>query len=283
MSSGSQSGLPNLFRNSELRLLRPGAAMEAGFLEVYPRCGKKKPYLLEQLELYLEGKLRMSDKIVHSKERFVGSPTGELKRAGLHHAAKNMRLDAHRQCFELFINAFSTYRPLLQRIKEQYDEALNGALRSEQDNIQLRSDLVHLEAIRLKSVEGARQDAAVAASQQRGELARRLAEAESRASKAEATEKKAVKDAQDTRAIAEKSMIEVKTLREANRALQARMFQESSFASRLHADIVSSVVVNPRDDTFGNSSTPPPGEEVEHNDHVEEETEEEEQPQEETE
>ena len=55
-----QSGLPNLFRNSELRLLRPGAAMEAGFLEVYPRCGKKKPYLLEQLELYLEGKVKPS-------------------------------------------------------------------------------------------------------------------------------------------------------------------------------------------------------------------------------
>eukprot|EP00959_Pyramimonas_sp_CCMP1952_P461362 9481462-Pyramimonas_sp.AAC.1 len=61
----------------------------------------------------------MSDKIVNSKERFVGSPTGELKRAGLHHAAKNMCLDAHRQCLELFINAFSTYRPLLQRIKDQ--------------------------------------------------------------------------------------------------------------------------------------------------------------------
>ena len=38
----------------------------------------------------------------------------------------------------------------------RYDEALNGALRSEQDNIQLRSDLVHLEAVRLKSVEGGR-------------------------------------------------------------------------------------------------------------------------------
>jgi hypothetical protein len=34
--------------------------MEAGFLEVYPRCGKKKPYLLEQLELYLEGKVKPS-------------------------------------------------------------------------------------------------------------------------------------------------------------------------------------------------------------------------------
>eukprot|EP00976_Prorocentrum_cordatum_P030758 626027-Prorocentrum_minimum.AAC.2 len=44
----------------ELRLLRPGAAMEAGFLEVYPRFGKKKPYLLEQLELFLEEKVRNS-------------------------------------------------------------------------------------------------------------------------------------------------------------------------------------------------------------------------------
>eukprot|EP00959_Pyramimonas_sp_CCMP1952_P461363 9481462-Pyramimonas_sp.AAC.2 len=55
-----QTGLPALFKNRELRLLRPGAAMEAGFLEVYPRFGKKKPYLLEQLELFLEEKVRNS-------------------------------------------------------------------------------------------------------------------------------------------------------------------------------------------------------------------------------
>lgn len=49
--------LPALFKSGGLELLRPGLAKEGGYLEVYPR-GHRKPYLLEQLEVFLEQKVR---------------------------------------------------------------------------------------------------------------------------------------------------------------------------------------------------------------------------------
>lgn len=48
------------------------------------------------------------------------------------------RLDAYRQAFEAFIHSFTTYRPLLLRIKAQYDAALDDALESMQENIHMR-------------------------------------------------------------------------------------------------------------------------------------------------
>jgi hypothetical protein len=51
-----------------------------------------------------------------------------------------VRLDAYRQAFEAFIHSFTTYRPLLLRIKSQYDAALDDALESAQENIHMRCD-----------------------------------------------------------------------------------------------------------------------------------------------
>jgi hypothetical protein len=46
-----------VFRNGGLELLRPGLAKESGYIECFPKASWKKPYLLEQLELFLEQKV----------------------------------------------------------------------------------------------------------------------------------------------------------------------------------------------------------------------------------
>ena len=62
----SQGNLPAVFRNGGLELLRPGLAKESGYIECFPKASWKKPYLLEQLELILEQKVRARLLITHS-------------------------------------------------------------------------------------------------------------------------------------------------------------------------------------------------------------------------
>mmetsp|Transcript_13958 Transcript_13958/g.16846 ORF Transcript_13958/g.16846 Transcript_13958/m.16846 type:complete len:340 (-) Transcript_13958:919-1938(-) len=242
-SSASQAQLPPLFRPGSLELLRPGLAKETGYLEVYPRIGKRKPYLLEQLELFLEEKLRQSDRLVNASKSNGGKGS---RVPPPRQSAINMRLDAHRQCLELFINAFSTYRPLLQRIKEQYDMALDVALKSEQENMQLRADLMALEQSKQRAVEEARAEAASAAASQRGELARRLHEAEQRASRAEAKAEAAIAQAGEARELAAGATAEASEYRDQNRDLKQRIFDESSWAKRPLAEQVGQIMVGPR-------------------------------------
>lgn len=52
-----------------------------------------------------------------------------------------MALDAHRQTFEAFIHSFTTYRPLLMKIKRAYDTALVDALQMLHDNVHMRAEL----------------------------------------------------------------------------------------------------------------------------------------------
>ncbi len=53
-------------------------------------------------------------------------------------------LDAHRQVFEAFIHSFTTYRPLLLKVRAAYEEALQDALTSQADNIHMKAQLAVL-------------------------------------------------------------------------------------------------------------------------------------------
>lgn len=99
------SALPDLFkRRGGLQALRPGATEalhqsirhnleQPGYLEVFPRAGSKQPKLLQKLELMLAEKLRAAENLVSpgmAGQRYVQGAT-------------HLRLDAHRQVFEAFI------------------------------------------------------------------------------------------------------------------------------------------------------------------------------------
>ena len=59
-------------------------------------------------------------------------------------ATANLALDAYRQVFEAFIHSFTTYRPLLLKIRGAYEEALQDALSSQADNIHMKAQLAVL-------------------------------------------------------------------------------------------------------------------------------------------
>ena len=96
-----------------------------GYYEVYPRGGGRKPALLVQLESLLAEQLRLSEKLASVK--------GGIHGADYRDESGALALEAHRAVFDAFINAFTTYRPLLTKVKEHYDRALDRALRSEHE------------------------------------------------------------------------------------------------------------------------------------------------------
>lgn len=93
-------------------------------VQVYPRSGDKRPILMAKLEAMLMEKIRVAERMV-SPAYLAQEKRGTNRAMG----AANLRLDAHRQVFEAFIQAFTTYRPLLRRIKDEYEQVLDDGLR----------------------------------------------------------------------------------------------------------------------------------------------------------
>ena len=67
---------------------------------------------------------------------------GQQDRSSL--TTANLVLDAHRQVFEAFIHSFTTYRPLLLKVRAAYEEALQDGLTSQADNIHMKAQLAVL-------------------------------------------------------------------------------------------------------------------------------------------
>jgi hypothetical protein len=148
-----------------------------GYYEVYPRGGGRKPALLVQLESLLSEQLRLSEKLASVKGGIHGSDYRDESGA--------LALEAHRAVFDAFINAFTTYRPLLTKVKEHYDRSLDRALRSEHENVQMRSELKAIELRKGREVETARAEAIATAATFRGDVQQRLAKQTARAEEAE--------------------------------------------------------------------------------------------------
>ena len=72
-------------------------------------------------------------------------------------ATSMLRLDAYRQVFEALVSTMTTYKPILSKIKVEYDAALEDALRSSYDNIHMRASLAVSEAHLQRAVDVALQ------------------------------------------------------------------------------------------------------------------------------
>lgn len=100
-------------------------------------------------------------------------------------AASMLRLDAYRQVFEALVNSMTTYKPLLVRVKREYDAALEEALKSSYQNIQMRAELTDARAQQIKSVDAALQESEASAVTLKRNLLDQLTETEERAQVAE--------------------------------------------------------------------------------------------------
>ena len=201
-------------------------------LQVYPRAGSKQPRLLTNLEQMLSEKLRANERMVSGPSHGKGSKS-----------AANLRLDAHRQVFEAFVQAFATYKPLLSRIKNEYDAILDDSLRSAHENVVMRAELAIAEQRKNRAVEEARAETAARATALRAELQAHLMDAEERTRAAEKKQKSLegeVHRLEDRLKEAEK---ELKELREANQRLNNQILSESTWGEKSLAGTISSMTV----------------------------------------
>ena len=208
-----------------------------GYYEVYPRGGGRKPALLVQLESLLAEQLRLSEKLASVK--------GGIHGADYRDESGALALEAHRAVFDAFINAFTTYRPLLTKVKEHYDRALDRALRSEHENVQMRSELKAMELRKGREVETARAEAIATAATFRGDVQQRLAKQTARAEDAEKERDEAraeiarlVEELEETRAKCAEAVEERRVLKEA-------ALKESSWAQDPAMESMMALSVGP--------------------------------------
>lgn len=105
-------------------------------------CGEGKeeykPRALQRLEAILADKLFNAGRTA----RLLG-PEGPGYSTCL------LECQAYRQAFDAFIQSFTTYRPLLMKIKKEYDVAFEDALKAAHENIHMRADLVEAQRQRV--------------------------------------------------------------------------------------------------------------------------------------
>ena len=173
-------------RSARVPKKAPPDASGPGYFETFPRgavSGESKPTLLRDLERMLRDKLRLARRAAG-----VDDERGDDKRSlsAADDPARSRRSAAYRQTFDAFVDAFTTYKPLLSEIKRRYDRALDGALRSERACAGLRAEVAAAERRRLAEVRDARAETMTKAANVRGDALRRAAAAEAKAAAAEA-------------------------------------------------------------------------------------------------
>ena len=134
------------------------------------------------------------------------------------------------QVFEILVNAMTTYKPLLKRIKRQYDRALEDAMKSSFENINLKSEFAAAESNLSKAVDDALAECADNALILRDQLFSQLAGLESKAALAEAEAQASETCTKDTKQ--ELLQLQNKTiaLQQENRKLQEQLMAKSTWS-----------------------------------------------------
>lgn len=137
--------------------------------------------------------------------------------------------------------AFTTYRPLLQRIKGEYDVALDEALKCSHENVIMRAELAVAEQRRNRAVEEARAEAAANAAILRTELHSKLLDAEERARKAEARAERLDREGDVLRRDLDTLRGELAAVKESNRQIKEAMLAESAWKEKPGNDKIAAL------------------------------------------
>jgi hypothetical protein len=231
-----QRDLARELRRGEMRSARvpkkaPPDASGPGYFETFPRAavsGKSKPTLLCDLERLLRDKLRLARLTGAGADD--GDDARSLSTSDDDATYELASLDAYRQTFDAFVDAFVTYKPLLSEIKTRYDRALDAALRSERACAGLRAEVAAAERRRLAEVREARAETMTKAANVRGDALRRAAAAEAKVAAAEARAAAAEAETARWRAHAEAADRRTAEAEEKSAALRRRVDAETSWA-----------------------------------------------------
>jgi len=238
-AAAMQRELVRELRRGEMRSARvpkkapPGVRSGPGYLETFPRgavSGESKPTLLRDLERMLRDKLRLARRAAGVDDERGDDARSRDDRWADDPDDAYASLDAHRQTFDAFVDAFTTYKPLLSEIKRRYDRALDGALRSERACAGLRAEVAAAERRRLAEVRDARAETMTKAANVRGDALRRAAAAEAKAAAAEARAAAAEAETARWRAHAEAADLKTAEAEERSAVLRRRAEAETSWA-----------------------------------------------------
>ena len=238
-AAAMQRELVRELRRGEMRSARvpkkapPGVLSGPGYLETFPRgavSGESKPTLLRDLERMLRDKLRLARSAAGVDDERGDDARSRDDRWADDPDDAYASLDAHRQTFDAFVDAFTTYKPLLSEIKRRYDRALDGALRSERACAGLRAEVAAAERRRLAEVRDARAETMTKAANVRGDALRRAAAAEAKAAAAEARAAAAEAETARWRAHAEAADLKTAEAEERSAVLRRRAEAETSWA-----------------------------------------------------
>eukprot|EP00892_Ulva_mutabilis_P010516 jgi/Ulvmu1/7837/UM004_0067.1 len=210
---------PALFKKHQLRLLDSYAVpLSAG---PTPTAGRQKqPQLLEEVDAYLRKRL--------AKAETKATVYGPLQASWAEHM---LRVDVYRQVFEILINAMTTYKPLLKRIKRQYDWALEDAMKSSFENIHLKSEVAAAELNLGKAVDEALSECAGNALVLRDQLFLQLAESEKKANSAETQAQAMEMGTKDNKHELLQLQNKAISLQQENRRLQEQLMAKSSWSN----------------------------------------------------
>lgn len=132
--------------------------------------------------------------------------------------------------FEILINAMTTYKPILKKIKRQYDWALEDAMKTSFENIHLKSEVAAAELNLSKAVDQALSECGDNALVLRDQLFSQLSESETKAKAAEAE----ALAAEVTTKAAKQELLQLQNkaiaLQQENRKLQERLLAHSTWS-----------------------------------------------------
>eukprot|EP00879_Flechtneria_rotunda_P021644 GHRR01022813.1.p1 GENE.GHRR01022813.1~~GHRR01022813.1.p1 ORF type:complete len:250 (+),score=92.40 GHRR01022813.1:88-750(+) len=161
-------------------------AQEVGFIEVFPprAFGSRPPVLLQTLETQLLEAANAANR----------AATAVPQKHHDSQLATNLTLDVHRQVFQTFIEGFGPYGPLLQQIKQVFDQAIGTGLQDALTNNDLRQKLLHAVHAQAAAVAAARAEVIGGQQARRQELYDAIAAAQARLTAAERRRTLAAKD-----------------------------------------------------------------------------------------
>ena len=145
-------------------------------------------------------------------------------------AGSTLRTDAYRQVFELLINSMTTYKHILLTIRQQYDAALDHALKASYSCNIIKAELAVAEDEQGEAVGAAQTQCATGALELRKQLLSQLAETEVHTHTAELAAAEAEAAAGNRRLQLQYLQRRARELALDNRRLHAGMRQRCAFA-----------------------------------------------------
>ncbi|GMH41889.1 hypothetical protein BSKO_09799 [Bryopsis sp. KO-2023] len=177
-----------------------------------------RPRVLQRLEAILEEKLKSARQTI----ALLGP-----EEPG--YSTSFLECSAYRHVFDAFIQSFTTYRPLLLKIKREYDHAFEDALKAAHENVRMRADLAVAEKEREHKVAEGRRAVQESTVRQKKAMQSRIKDLKSQIELSSAMAKEAEAEAHALRLQVKGARKEIRDMRSQSRQIQRQLMNDSAW------------------------------------------------------